>query len=158
MVRVFFPLQPLTRALASLQPWQCFYQDRKAVGLLWLLPNRLGVTSVTLQELVLLMLALYHNIRMQEQTFLTWTTQMKSSGKWSRFPAWRKWMPHLETSAARTLLFTRFFLHELRSLNTMFLATFPFFRLLCWKATVPVLPHDAVTGCEVHKAIKHYPV
>ena len=51
----------------------------------------------------------YHNIRMQEQTLLTWTTQMKSAGKWSRFPAWRKWMPHLETTATRTLLFAVFF-------------------------------------------------
>lgn len=75
----------------------------------------------------LAMPSLYHNIRMQEQTFLTWTTQMKSAGKLSRFPAWRKWMPYLETSATRTLLFTRFFLDELKSLNTTFLATFPFF-------------------------------
>lgn len=27
-----------------------------------------------------------------------------------------------------------------------------FFPLLCWKAILPVLPHRAVTGCEVHKA------
>lgn len=32
-----------------------------------------------------------------------------------------------------------------------------FFPLLCWKATLPVLPHRAVTGCEVHKAIQCSP-
>lgn len=89
------PLWPLMRALVSFQPWQCFHQDCKDLNPLWLLPNRLGVTSVTLQELVLLMLTRCNNIRVQEQTFLTWTTQMKSAGNWSRFPAWRKWMPHL---------------------------------------------------------------
>lgn len=132
--------------------------ESQTVGPLWLLPNRLGVAPVTLQELVLLILTLYHNIRMQEQTFLTWTTQMKSAGKWSRFPAWRKWMPHLETSATRTLLFTSFFTWMQKSKYHGFghFSLFSFF-LLCWKATVPVLPHNTVTGCGVHKAIKHYP-
>lgn len=53
--------------------------------------------------------AVYCNIHLQEQTFLTWTIQRKAAGKWSRPTAWRKWMPHLETSATGTLLYTRFY-------------------------------------------------
>lgn len=53
--------------------------------------------------------ALYCNIHLQEQTFLTWTIQMIPVGKWSRLPVCRKWMAHLETSATGTLLYTRFY-------------------------------------------------
>lgn len=53
--------------------------------------------------------ALYCNIHLQEQTFLTWTIQMIPVGKWSRLPVCRKWMAHLGTSATGTLLYTRFY-------------------------------------------------